>query len=867
MKRLFATTLAVVGTCVVADDVMFPFVPSYDAPANVVNMSHLLDAPAGKHGRVRVKDGHFVNDRGRVRLHATNLTGPANFPTHEEAERLAARLARFGINCVRLHYFDSSYGTFMLPHEQGILTEDFRTRRQFDAERRDRQDYLIAQFKKRGIYVDMNLHVARTLDARDGFAPTMWANKGVDQFDPRIIEMEKEYARELLSHVNPYTGMSYLKDPVVAVVEINNENALWRAYLIGAIDNLGEPYATVFRNQWNDWLLKKYGGNGQMQAAWKQQMPPLGDEMIAEGAFDGVVAPDGKTWILDSGHAKATVAAEGGALRVTVTKKGKELTYPKIYRRISVEKNMPYMVSFRIRRIKGAACEVGFAVADRRNGKGWLSLGVLTRLKPTTAWKEHSFTFYAVNSVPKAEIQFTRFGEGVYEIDDLSFKTGGVPMDVSGLSPEKGEIPIVPTRRYAAPAMQRDFYQFIWDTEHAYWTGMRDYLQKDLGLDAPVSATQLGYSTPHLQAEMDFVDKHAYWCHPSVNTNWTISNRAMVNARGGCIPVLAASRVAGKPYTISEYNHPYPIFYGAEGQPMLRAYGALQGWDGVFEYSYNNRQNAEPDHTEYFFSIAARTDVLAHFPACAAIYLRGDVKESATQVVANLPYAEYFDRLVKNRQVSQGIAMASGGKLPAELGLVSHVAVDVTGQSKEMCIAPNVPKAIIVSDTGELTWNCELPDAGVWTVNTPNTKLFSGFPKGRTFDLGGVKIAVGETKLGWATISLTSHDATGFGTDGRAARILLAATGLSHNGGAKFTDHGDGTISCRDKDWGHGKTVNEGIPAFITLPASAAHTTCRALDERGEPKADVPVASDADGHAVIAIGPSFRTIWYEIAIN
>ncbi|MDO4366386.1 MAG: hypothetical protein Q4D70_06285, partial [bacterium] len=127
---------------------MFPFVPSYDAPENVVNMSHLLDAPAGKHGRIRVEGGRFVNDKGRVRLHATNLTGPANFPTHAEAERLAARLARFGVNCVRLHYFDSAYGTFMLPPEPGILAEDFRTKRRFDPARRDRQDYLIAQFKK-----------------------------------------------------------------------------------------------------------------------------------------------------------------------------------------------------------------------------------------------------------------------------------------------------------------------------------------------------------------------------------------------------------------------------------------------------------------------------------------------------------------------------------------------------------------------------------------------------------------------------------------------------------------------------------------------------------------------------------------------
>ena len=123
MKRLIASAAAVMAGAVMAvtEEGMFPFVPSYDSPDNVVNMSHLLAAPAGKDGRIRVEGGHFVNDKGRFKLHATNLTGPANFPTHEEAERLAARLARFGINCVRLHYFDNSYGTFMLPKEQGIL--------------------------------------------------------------------------------------------------------------------------------------------------------------------------------------------------------------------------------------------------------------------------------------------------------------------------------------------------------------------------------------------------------------------------------------------------------------------------------------------------------------------------------------------------------------------------------------------------------------------------------------------------------------------------------------------------------------------------------------------------------------------------
>jgi len=190
--------------------------------------------------------------------------------------------------------------------------------------------------------VDMNLHVARTLDARDGFAPgTPWANKGADQFDPRIIEMEKEYARELLSHVNPYTGMSYLKDPVVAVVELNNEDALWREYLNGAMDRLGEPYATVFRNQWNDWLLKKYGSGERLQAAWKQQMQPLGDEMIAEGRFDGVVAPDGKTWILDKGSVADMADASRSKVRPTAEEiqylAGQHVLHQRVHREIPAQ--------------------------------------------------------------------------------------------------------------------------------------------------------------------------------------------------------------------------------------------------------------------------------------------------------------------------------------------------------------------------------------------------------------------------------------------------------------------------------------------------------------------------------------------------
>ena len=710
---------------------MFPFVFSYDTTPPVADMSHLLVAPAGKNGRIRVENGRFVDDAGPVRLNGMNLTGPANFPSHDEAVRLADRFARFGVNCIRLHYFDADYGTFMLPKEQGIIAHDPATQRRLDPERRDRMDFLVAEFKKRGIYANVNLHVARDLDARDGVAPgTDWANKGVDQFDTRIIELEKEYARDLLSHVNPYTGLSYLDDPVVALVELNNEDALWRKYRQGHLDAIAEPYASEFRGLWNAWLVRN----------------------------------------------------------------------------------------------RGAECVV------------------------------------------------------------------------DGKSAAAGEVPIVGTKDEVPDDLRRDFYRFISYTEHTYWTGMRDYLQNELGLRAPVTGTQLGYTTPHLMAEMDFVDHHEYWCHPTVSEgeNWTMENKAMVNERGGCVANLAAVRVAGKPYTVTEYNHPYPGFYGAEGMPMLHAYGAFHGWDGVFGYSYDNRQKTEPDSMVYFFSMAARTDVLAHFPACAALYLRGDVRESAAPFVANLPEKDFLDRLVATNGAKfvQGIGVATDGKVPSSTGLARKTAINVTdqvektppsergnapqGQGGVLRAAPKdeigvelpaPPPPRIVSDTGELVWDNSDPARGVWTVDTPNTKMFSGFPAGRVFDLGGVRLAIGETSIGWATISLVSHDATGFGEDSRPARILLAATSLSHNDGAKFTDHGENKISCRGADWGHAPVVNEGVPATITLPAPAARVTCRALDERGAPKADVPVRADEAGRAVLDIGPEYRTVWYEIDVK
>jgi hypothetical protein len=844
---------------------LFPFLISYDAQDNASSMSHLLNAPAGKHGFIRAENGRFVDDAGPVRLNATNLTGPANFPTHEQADCVAARLARFGINCVRLHYMDGKYKNFIQSEKPCITTDEPTTQRNLDPGQIDKLDYLIAALKKRGIYVDMNLHVARGWDERDGFAvapgkPGM--DKGLDNFEPRMVELQKEYARKLLTHVNPYTGLPYTNDPCVAVVEINNENALFRWYFRGDIDHLPEPYAGEFRKQWNDWLRKKYASTTAMLNAWKWTATTLGNEQIPEGKFDSPLTVDGKTWILSLGSAKASCEASKGVLKIVVTQAGSE-KFPKLFRTVSVKKDQCYTLSFRIRCGKGTKeAQLGLAVADTT--KGWRSLGVQQVIDVGSGWKKVEQVFHAADDVDKAQVQLTRFPVGTYEVDDLSFQRGAkTEFDVAKRL-EDGTIPTVKVGGFAPQQAVRDFYQFLVDTEQKYWVGIYRYLKDELKVKSVVSGTQLGYSPSQVQAELDYIDSHSYWCHPSpVNPEWRIRNEAMVNSMS-CIQGLAGQRVLGKAYTVSEYNHPFPNQYGAEGQPMLRAYGRFQGWDGVFEYTYNHEPDFEPTHNTYFFSMIARTEVLAHMPACAAIYLRGDVQEAKSTIVGASDYASYFDRLTRTRAVP--VSIGSLG-FESRQSLIHKTAVDLSGKmGTDPATVEKLPadQKVYTSDTGELTWNIEEQDAGYWTVNTPNTKLFTGFPKGRTIKMGDVTLSVGKTRLDWATVSLVSRKATGFGESQKSANILLAATGLAENTGMKVEETGKNSITL--SDWGNGSVSMEGVPATVTIPAEPSRVKCFALDPSGNRKQEVAVEK-AEGGTKIVLKPEYQTVWYEIDVK
>ena len=60
----------------------------------------------------------------------------------------------------------------------------------------------------------------------------------------------------------------------------------------------------------------------------------------------------------------------------------------------------------------------------------------------------------------------------------------------------------------------------------------------------------------------------------------------------------------------------------------------------------------------------------------------------------------------------------------------------------------------IRNEFGELYWNFDAEAGGYFMVDTPNTKVFTGFVRGRSFEYHGLTLQPGKTRLDWTTISL-----------------------------------------------------------------------------------------------------------------
>lgn len=617
-----------------------PFAVEWPAEGQFpADVSCLLQAPAGQGGFIRSRDGHLVRPDGtRFRIWGLNATMQAGLPSKAHAPVVAANLARRGINCIRFHFLDR-----LAP--VGLIAADRNDTRAFDGPQLDRLDFFIAELKRRGIYADLNLNVGRTYKAGDGVRDfeLLGFPKGLTYFDERLIELQKEYARELLTHVNPYTGRAYRDEPAVALVEFVNENSLVEAWfsdrLLGQQTNkpagtwhdIPPSYAAALTEKYNAWLKRRL-----------------------------------------SAEALARLRAEAG---------------------VGADEPVPRL---------------------RRD-------------------------------------QFEKASKERFETES----------------------------------------SFYMDVEREFFTMMAHYLREELGVKSLLIGNsdhnhgRSGYPIVASTSPLDVVDGHVYWQHPRYLTDaktgrptgFEVPNTAMVDdPLHSTVVQLSRSAVAGKPYTVSEVNHPFPNEYACEGVPILAAYAALQDWDGIFWYTLAHKDvlSLEPLVAGHF-DFAEDPGKLSQLAAGALLFLRGDVK----------PAVRTVDRSYSPEQVRESVRAPWSAQpyftpgFPLALPLQHAMRVTSfdgppTGAFDATATGP------IRSDTGELAWHYSGKGSGLVVVDTPRSQALIGYCGGRRLATENLKA---EVRTPFCAITLSSLDEEPIA---EAGRLLVVATARVANSGMEW---------------------------------------------------------------------------------
>lgn len=608
-------------------------------------------------------EGHFAAGGKRLRFFGTNLVADGCFPVKSKAPWIAARLRKMGFNLVRLHHMDN-------PWSPGSLFQQGSDTRHLNPVTLDRLEYLIAHLKRNGIRVNVNLHVSRTFRREDGvpYADSLRDfAKGVSLFDRRLIELQKEYARQLLTHVNPYTRLPLKDDPVMAMVEITNENSLyymWRQDLLAPIregGNLTYYHARLLDSLWCQFLRDKYGSTENLRLAWGGAELRAARDLLKGGTIDS--DPALRNWRLEV-HSPAAAnqavdtsdPAEGRlSARVVVTATdGVDWHVQWQQAGLAVHRDSVYVLQFLAR----ADAPRDITVVIMKNADPWTTYAYgRFRLEPN--WQTFSMSWRPDQEYTNLRVSFfLGASRGTYWFDDLHLYEGlryGLAEDERLEAGTVRRIPFsaCPSYSDARVADQTEFYIRL---QESFFSDMENYLRTEVGVKVPIVRTNwnFGLVDLYVQSQADYVDNHAYWDHPQFPgepwspVDWFINNTAMVlETNGATIGRLFAGRAwAGKPYTVSEYDHPFPNRYQTEGVVFITAYSAFHDADGFMFFEYaSTSDDWETDLVRGFFSDHRNTAIMAHMPTCA-LALRAGFVAPARQVIP-LAYSYREDVLLE----------------------------------------------------------------------------------------------------------------------------------------------------------------------------------------------------------------------------
>lgn len=236
----------------------------------------------------------IINDKGRIarqsspeqpfRLYGAQVgTNPEDYYTHLQGikkfhckgawenhaaiDRQVRNLKLSGINIARVHFFNFIY----IKDGKVVLIPELL----------DRFDYFVAKCKENHIYVQIDTMNANGFSEYSVYRPEGWKRNAKFSllFDQAMRDEYKTGMKAILEHVNPYTGTCLRDDPVLALINYNNEQEFawirdgkdypWDKALPEWRKFVGDPAAPMFTRA--DWA-KDSRINAFITMKWREML-------------------------------------------------------------------------------------------------------------------------------------------------------------------------------------------------------------------------------------------------------------------------------------------------------------------------------------------------------------------------------------------------------------------------------------------------------------------------------------------------------------------------------------------------------------------------------------------------------------------
>jgi hypothetical protein len=735
-----------------------------------------LNRPLSPADRIFVRDGHFFRlgedlrpntaDDQRVDFFGMNLAFSANFPAAGDAARIAKRLRRLGVNLVRLHHLDTqpdnsagNAGSILMaapyPALNNVAAARLRT--------------FLTALAAEGIYCNLNLAVGYTFNsARDGVPPLSGGkampsqSKPLRIFHPRMVELQADFTRRVIE------ALGLKNDPVLAMAEISNEASMLQHWQWNQLDEwLSGEYRTILESQWNDYLGRKYESTAALRQAW------------SGGSEDGPELLTGDWRLEVHSPSQAALNQTEGRASVNVSRGGATVIVKQVGFSVAQGKTYTAEVELRADLPNGVVRNVYWDI--KQDVSPWRTVTGRT-VQVTNQWQRFSALF-----TPQFEMNgIGRFGlsveavEGTVYVQGAALRLAGRRGLGEGETLESRNVSLVREGELGSDGRMNDWVHFLMTVDKAYLDTMLAAVRGAANPLVPVAGTQMGYGglmNFDSHASLDYQDHHFYVDHYSFphtswdGRDWRFRDTSSVGSGLREILNVAAAREAGRPYTVSEFNQPWPNTYAAEIDPLLAVIGAFQDWDSIMHFAYAHARNWD-DGVPNGFNINGDWAKFPNIGQSAWLFRTGVIERGPEiEIPVSAAARIRATREKWNGNIASFLGAAMGYDPAAALEHRVSLRVAESGSLAEALKRTEAPYR---AGTGQFTYDAERRRfliharmaAGVYGFLDPGTTVTSGV----------LKVERGVSSRGFISILLTPLDGRPIVESGR---MLLSNPGYA----------------------------------------------------------------------------------------